>query len=273
MASPFDRLDFDFPESKFGDSIYLTDPVKKYLNAAPYVIPDWQQDDIGNGVVSRSRYYKNPQDAVCTQITANTTLLGTSANVPDPANTFIYAANVIGSLVTACASLIIEVAAFKWHTDNLSGLNATTDGNLTAPNYDLATGIGQQVLKITNATDEVANAVPVLGNFTSLFINSELTANNQTIHNDYILLESYYHPNGNNTISASEVNAMVSDVQAVTSLINTRRLADFTFYQQSRAIVEDYMFLTRFNNIGNTQNYLIQNLIGTDTLKQNLANN
>jgi hypothetical protein len=46
---------------------------------------------------------------------------------------------------------------------------------------------------------------------------------------------------------------------------------DWTFYTQARGIVQDYNFVQRFTPMGNTQSNLVENLIGTDTLKSNLA--
>lgn len=268
--SVFARLNYNFEDSKFGGSLYLTDGVKKYLTASNTSIPEWQQNEIADGVASsRSRYYKNPHTTVIATLTSNTNLIFTVANT-DPANTFTLAANVAPALANAARGYIVELAAFKSHTDNISGLTATTDGNLTAPNYDLATGIGQQILKITNATDDVANATPMLGSFTSLYIGDDLTGNNTVIANDWITMNSSIVA-GNCTLTESQVNTIIDHITTANSLIATRRNHDFNFYQKSRAIVNDYIFLTRFDNLGNTQNYMVENLIGTDFLKSNLS--
>jgi len=268
--SVFARLNYNFEDSKFGSSIYLTDGVKKYLTASNTNIPEWQQNDIADGVASnRSRYYKNPHANVIITLTSNANSIFTVAN-NDPANTFTLAAAVAPALANAAKGYIIELASFKSHTDNISGLTATTDGNLTAPNYDLATGIGQQILKITNATDDVANATPMLGSFTSLYISDDLTGNNTIIANDWITMNSSIVA-GNCTLTVSQVNTIIDHITTANSLIATRRNHDFNFYQKSRAIVNDYIFLTRFDNLGNTQNYMVENLIGTDFLKSNLS--
>jgi len=270
--SVFARLNYNFEDSKFGGSLYLTNGTIKYLNASNTSIPEWQQNDIADGVASsRSRYYKNPHAGVIVTLTANTNLILTVANT-DPANTFSdpVAATMAPFLANAARGYIIELASFKSHTDNISGLTATTDGNLTAPNYDLATGVGQQILKITNATDDVANATPMLGSFTSLYIGDDLTGNNTIIANDWITMNSAIAPNGNCTLTGGQVNTINTHITTANSLISTRRNHDFNFYQKSRAIVNDYIFLTRFDNLGNTQNYMVENLIGTDFLKSNL---
>lgn len=267
--SIFARLDYSFDDSKFGSSIYLTDGTKKYLNASAFTISTWQQNDVADGVVTRSRYYKNPHVSVISTLTSNANLIFTVANT-DPANTFTLAANVAPALANAAQGYIIQLAAFKSHTDNISGLTTTSDGNLTAPNYDLATSVGQQILKITNKTDDVANATPMLGSFTSLFIGDELTGNNSVIANDWIIMESSI-VGGNCTLTEAQVNTIITHIETANSLIAVRRNHDFNFYQKSRAILDDYLFLTRFDNVGNTQNYMIENLIGTDTLKTDLS--
>ena len=64
---------------------------------------------------------------------------------------------------------------------------------------------------------------------------------------------------------------IINYVQSITSQLNTRRIADTKFFMNSSRIVDEYNFLTRFSNIGATQEYLINNVIGTENLKTKLA--
>ena len=49
MASAFGRLNYNFDDTKYGSSIYLTTDTKEYLNTYPLVIKTWQKNDIANG--------------------------------------------------------------------------------------------------------------------------------------------------------------------------------------------------------------------------------
>jgi hypothetical protein len=134
-------------------------------------------------------------------------------------------------------------------------------------------GVSTQILTITNKTDSVQNNVPILGNFTSLYIGPDLITSNTVIANDNItLLDTIYLDlDGNNAsnITNSAMNVIISDVQTLKTLIDTRKNGDISFYVNSLAISNDYQTLLQFSNIGATQNSLIQ-LIGTDKLKNNL---
>jgi hypothetical protein len=273
MSSVFGRLGFNFDTDAFGDAQYLTAGAIKTLNAAPTVIPDWQVTELASGPIVRSDYFKNPHANVCASLTANTTAIRAIA-VNDPANTFPLISNLtyVQQLSDAANNYIIQLSAFKSHTDNMSCLGVDTGNTDIIPNYDMAVSIGHQILRITNTTDDVANTTPMLGSFTSLFIGDDLTANNTTIYNDFITINSLVRPNGNCYLSQAQAISITSDLNSANSLIYTRRTHDWNFYANSVQVVNDYLELDRFNNLGNTQLYLVNNLIGTDALVNNLAN-
>lgn len=269
MSSVFARLGFNFDTNAFGDAQYLTAPALKTLEMTPPQIKDWQVQDLAAGSIDKNKYVKNPHANVCSTLTANVTHM----NVVISTASFPNAETEGETLKTECRNYIIELAAFKSHTDNISGLGVQSANAMTIPDYDLAVSVGQQILRITNTTDNVANSTPMLGSFTSLFIGSDLAANNTTIYNDRITLDSSVAGNGNVTLGSAQVNNIISHIQSAKNLISTRRLHDWNFYSNSMQVVSDYQALSRYNNLGNTQTYLVNNLIGTDFLKNNLANN
>jgi hypothetical protein len=267
-ASIFSRLQYDFDDALYGGAVYLTDGAKKYLNTAPATVTTWQKDDIGNNVVTKARYYKNPHVSVCSTLLSNTTTIASYTG--DAANTFTLAPAEGAELGNVANSFIIQINAFKSHTDNISGLTTATENSDTVPTYELATSYGQQLLRITNTSDGVQNATPMLGSLTSLFIGDQLASSNTTIYNDRITIDSSI-VGGNCTLTPAQVNTIISHISTASTLLYTRRMHDWTFYTQARGIVQDYNFVQRFTPMGNTQSYLVENLIGTDTLKSNLA--
>lgn len=267
-ASIFARLQYDFDDALYGGAVHLTDGAKKYLNTAPATITTWQKDDIGNGVVSKSRYYQNPHADVCATLLANTIII--TSYTGDAANTFTYAPAEGAELGNVANSFIIQINAFKSHTDNISGLTVATESSMTVPTYDMATSYGQQLLRITNVSDGVQNATPMLGSLTSLFIGPQLASSNTTIYNDRITIDSSI-VGGNCNLTSAQVNTIISHITTANTLLYTRRMHDWTFYTQARGIVDDYNFVQRFTPMGNTQSNLVENLIGTPTLKSNLA--
>ena len=270
--SVFARLNYSFDDTKYGDSIYLTDQTKKYLSLTPPEVTTWQQNDIADGVVSRSRYYKNPTANVCTTLLANATSIYTSAN-SDPANTFTQtgASNAAMDLANTTLLFITEINAFKSHTDNISGLTVATSDSTTIPHYDSVISMGQQLLVLTNTTDAISNTTPMLGNFTSLFISDELANNNLVIYTDRLAMDAA-NSGGISSLTANQINTIITHVQTANSLIAVRRAHDWNFYAKSRQILDDYYFVKNFTSMGNTTTYMVNNLIGTDLLKTNIAN-
>lgn len=270
--SVFARLGYNFDDAKFGDGLYLTPQAKKYLELSPPEVTEWQQNDIADSVATRSRYFKNPTLNVYTTLSSNATLIYTSAN-NDPANTFTQpeAGNAALELANTTALFIIELDAFKSHTDNISGLVQVSSDSTTIPNYDMIQGMGQQILTLTHTTDNVANSTPLLGNFTSLFVNDELESNNTIIYTDRLAMDAA-NVGGISSLTANQINVIITHIQTANTLIATRRAHDWNFYAQSRAILDEYYLVKKFTTMGNTNSYLLNNYIGTDLLKSNLAN-
>ena len=270
--SVFARLNYSFDDAKFGDSIYLTDQAKKFLELAPPDVTEWQQNDIADDVVTRSRYYVNPTANVCSTLLANANIIFESAN-NDPANTFTQtgAGNAAMELANTTALFITEIIAFKSHTDNISGLTIATSNSTTIPQLDSVVSIGQQLLTLTNTTDGISNSTPMLGSLTSLFIGDDLANNNLTIYTDRLAMDAA-NVGGISSLTANQINLIITHVQTANTLVSTRRYHDWNFYEKSYQILSDYYFVKKFTNMGNTSTYLVNNLIGTDIIKTNIAN-
>jgi len=264
--SVFKNLGFNFDTNKFGDAQYLTPQTNNFLNTAPLAISEWQQNDMANNDTASTNYYQNPMANVCAGITANATLMYTFANM----TTFDFASNT--TLGANANNTIISVSAFKTHTDNISGVSTMTSNTDVIPNLDSATRVGNYLLRVLNKTDGIANTTPMLGSMTSLFISDEVNANAASIYQDYLTLTSSVAVNGNCYISATELNAINGRLQGFSDLLDYRRTSDWNFFANGNIIVMNSIKMDSFNNLGNTQNYLIQNLIGTERLKNNLAN-
>lgn len=264
--SVFKNLGFNFDTAKFGDAQYLTPQANNFLNTAPLNIAEWQQNDMANNDTSNSNYYKNPLANVCSTITANATLIYNFANT----TTFEFTTS--SDLLSNSNNTIIAVSAFKTHTDNISGVSIMTSNTDVIPGLDSATSVGNYLLRILNKTDGITNTTPMLGSMTSLFISDEVNANAASIYQDYITLTDSVALNGNCCITTTELNAITERLQGFNTFLDYRRTSDWNFFANANIIVLNSIKMDKFNNLGNTQNYLIENLIGTDRLKNNLAN-
>jgi len=280
MASAFGRLNYNFDDTKYGSSIYLTTDTKEYLNTYPLEIKTWQKNDIANGNIQNSNYFKNPLSTICDQLSANVNTFSSLIS------TIINYDNVsvnIAALSAATTNLNIEIINFKSHTSNVSGLTKSTSSvdetNKTVteyPDYQKATGIGQQLLQIVNATDSVQNSSPVLGSMTSLFIGSELSSNLTTIQTDITTVNNsirLFSGNLVSNISTSTVNTIISHFQSANTILGTRRDHDWNFYRNAISLVNDFNQVNGLGHLGNTQIYLVNNLIGTNSYITNIAAN
>jgi hypothetical protein len=106
---------------------------------------------------------------------------------------------------------------------------------------------------------------------TGLFIANDIISYATTMASNMVTLNNSVS-GGISNISNSAMNLIISDVQTMNNYIYSTRTSDWAFYVQSIQILEDYNKLNKFDNMGNTQTYLVNNLIGTERLKDNLAN-
>ena len=271
MSSVYSTLNFNFDTSKFGSALYLSPQAEAYLNAAPLVIPEWQKNDMANGNIVMTNYYKNPTANACANLSSNASTMLAFTPFTDTANLFLYASVGANNLIANLNNLVIEINAFKLHTDNVSGVYTMTSNTDTIPSLDHATSIGNQLLRVLSTTDDVSNTVPLLGNMTSLFIANDIISYTTTMNSNMITLNNSVS-GGISNISNSAMNLIISNVQTMNNYIALRRTSDWAFYTRSIQILDDYNKVSKFDSMGNTQTYLVNNLIGTDRLKNNLAN-
>jgi len=278
-ANVFNRLSFSFDTSKFGDAIYLSQDTKNFLNTQPISLETWQKNDLANGTIIATNYYKNPVLNVCNDLKSST------QNLYNLMLTIVTYDTASGAALQYSANtLLTEIELFKQHTSNVAGVTkaeATTPENgspvVEYPDYDSAVQVGQNLLMLLNNTDGIQDSTPVLGSMTSLFMGDEITSNTLIITGDYPTLNSslYLDANSNiaSNITSTAANAIVTHLQTASGMLNTRRLHDWNFYQQGLILLEDSDKIDNLENVGNTQLYLINNLIGTDEYKQKLSSN
>ena len=268
MSSIFQRLGFNFDTNRFGDAQYLSPGAEAYLKAAPIELASWQQSDIANGNIQTTNYYKNPLAANCTLIVANTANIITfTTTVP-----FDYDLGANATLLSTATKLQSEINSFVSHTNNVSGVTLMTSNTDVIPSLDSATSIGNYLLRIVNVSDEIQNTTPLLGSMTSLFVGTEINSNVAVVNTVLQILNSSVALNGNCYLSQTQVLSLSNTLNVLNTFVSYRRVSDWNFFANATSIVMDTVKLSAFNNLGNTQLYLINNLIGTDQLKKNLAN-
>jgi hypothetical protein len=282
MTTIYERLDLNFDTNKFGEVNILDEKTLRYYTEFPGTLKDWQYNDITGAPLSRTDYFRNPVVNVSSELRVTVNSMIQIANGVSYANS-----PATGNLIyTTAVDTIPAIDAFISHTNNVSGVSAQSMSTPDVPSYDLALSVGNEILRIVVSEEEILNASPFLGNFTSLFIEEDLQVINDVIVINVselansITVSTYEDPPSSgeyytvylSNLSSSRINVIYSNISTAYNLVYGRRTEDWQFYQRSRQVLNDYMMLNRFNSIGNTQRTLISDYIGTDRLKNNLAN-
>lgn len=255
----FELLNYSFTPANANVIIEFSNDTTKMMNTLSSLIPEWGYNDIKSANVSG--YMKNPVSDVTNSLLNVVTSISTaSSNVPN-----------IHQISTSANTAINAVSNFYQHTQRLSGINEVDANTAELPHYDSAIGLGKIITFLTYQSDGYSNGSTILGAFTSILVEPELQVlldgitdypgiiNNSLSYN-YLTyqMESNVSSNVRNTISDS--------MNTITTFVDTRRLHDENFYTNSRNIVDEFNTIKRFSRMGETEQFLISNYVGTDKL-------
>lgn len=262
MSSVFGRLNFS---SISGVEVSnLSSNTASTLEQLPSFMNDWQTTDVANS--DTSGYYKNPVSANITSI------WGVSNSIISIAGINQANANVISD---AANNLYESANNFMNHTDRISGVVPVNANTTLLPHYNTAVAVGKMVIYLTNKSDGIQNNAPIIGNFSSLFTSANLTSYYstissypQTIINSIGIdpLDSSYTCN----LTPTQINTIANNINAVATFMNTKLTSDVNFYNTCQAIVDDYNIVKQFSNMGDSEIYLVENLVGSNKLLSRL---
>ena len=268
--SVFNRLGFNFDTTRFGSAHTLSTGAANSVSLISDNMPtmlDWQKSDLANGAIVTTDYFKNPTTTYVNSMLSSAAIISSNALT---INAF--------SLAASANSLILELGKFVSHTDNIAGVTPVFASDV--PSYSVSSATGQMSLITLNmCAEQQSNTDVMLGSFTSLFIQDDLTANANQILTYSIQLKNSISANTTNdgeggpsvtTYSSNLANSIISSMSSycntTSSILNTRRIHDWTFHRNLQQVMQDNGFLQGFSNLGGTQKYLIKNVIGTTSL-------
>ena len=265
--SVFDRLGYNFDSTNFEGAENLSTAALNSLESRKTIMATWQYDQVARGDTARTNYFRNP--------TANLYIsLRSTAN-----NLMRLASNLaLSNIAVSANSFVLELDRFKSHTDNISGVLATSGRNnidYTIPQYESAMSIAEQTVTLLYSADNVANSVGALGSFTSLFINKELTANDTILAADLLSMNSAISYTGipllpYSTLGGVAIEAINSHIAIANTMVAARRNHDWNFFKKAQQISADMGVVSQFNSMGNMRSSFIYYKIGTDALIANL---
>lgn len=265
------------------DILTLSDPTLSHMNVVPALLQTWQAQDIANN--STGNYYQNPvSNATISISTTGTGIIQYTTNLTSSD----VSTNSLFQLLNA-TQLANTANAFLAHTNRISGVsdyNTDMQNGLNTynkPYLQTALSAGKSAAYIVYQTDAIQNTAPTLGSFTSLMIGPQISAAANLIINYPNLIANSItitvDPISGNTSNISnltytQVLAISNDVSNTNSLLATRQSADETYYLNLQTLSNKYSTVSQFNNMGETQSYLVNNFIGTPSLisKLNSAN-
>jgi len=231
-----------------------------HLNTMPAFIESWQAQDIANNTVNG--YFKNPVQAYVNTIITYSAAMRDAANTANSSNSAI---DGIANVAIAANTLAVTANAFLAHTNRISGVTAF-DGDITIPYYDTAMSLGKSAIYIMNQTDGIINSAPVMGSFTSILVGPQIYANANTTVADSITLNQVIAGNVSNTATNTQIAQIQTDLANINSHLSGRKSNDYTFYTNLKAFTDNYNTVKQFSNMGETQQDLIQNYIGSNKL-------
>ena len=260
-----------------------------HLNTVPPVIVSWQAQDIANDDVGG--YYKNPvSNSIHWMSNTANTLLGYSPIIGDSGDITQLFTNILAN----CSFLSIgnetyqsqNAKTFLYHTDRLSNIRSQTDDaavkidGSNLPYFTTATQAAKSATYIVNQTDGIANNSVMLGSFTSILEANQINqlantvyADSRAIINSLSLIpggegggSDYYRSH----LSYNTVLKYNNDFANAVFLMTDRESADKEFYLRLKGLIDKYNTTKQLVNMGESEKYLVNNLIGTDKTKQRI---
>lgn len=181
---------------------------------------------------------------------------------------------------------VSESQAFLDHTNRLSNVVEFSADAADKPHYDISMAVGRSLLYIVNQTDEIQNAAPILGSFTSIFINDELVEKGNLIYsyseevaNSIITTVTPGTPGEggsegtpdvttySTSLSSERIAEMVTNVKNLKVLFEKRRKHDENFWTKAKLISDEYSQVKRFKNPGETQQKVLDQYVGSTKYK------
>ena len=248
------------------------------LEQFPPIISEWQATDLKNNDIGG--YHQNPVAGYLNtiKITANTICIaianaytspGMNSNEPPGPLPPSYYGPSLANVATAANSIISNTENMIFHTDRVSGVTSIEgkDDVLINPYYQTATSYGKQAIYITNQTDGIIDNSPILGSMTSLLVVPQFES--------YASNVALYLTKVNAIIAANSdptgaITGILSGLNEINAFMTERRGHDVAFYANVKNMVNKFNQMSNYSNPGETEKYLLNNVLGTDKIKSRI---
>lgn len=253
----FERL--GFPESLSANTVVYSNTTINTLNSMPSLLTDWQMQDIANSNVTG--YFVNPSFASANSIITDLVYIDTIST----GNTGLETIKTTANNVIVSNNLV----KFIEHTNRLSGVSPPDYEDPTLPHYDSAIGAGKILTYLLYQSDGISNNAAFIGNFGSIIRSNTVSEYSNTINSDAILIRNSIN-GGSSNLTNGQKTTIINNINSMNTFILTVRTDDENFFANCSTVINEYKTLKSFNSMGQTQNELIQDYIGTEKLKERL---
>lgn len=266
MGTILGRLGYNFVDEGNTRVLNFSTGSTEALNNAPRLLAEWQFEDLRSSNVGG--YYSNP-------------IANITNSIITLSNSMVQLACTISSggftdVINTANSVALYVAPqFRDHTYRISGVVSISDDQLpNVPHYETAMARGRALTYLANQSDNVTNSAPIMGSFTSILIEDDLSdlynvANTQYYVVLYSLSSDGMGGNTSNLTSGQILNVKNSFV-SINTTFETRRTHDENFYVNSGTILNEFNQVRAFSQLGETQNNLLINYVGSDKLLERI---
>ncbi len=253
----FDRL--GFPDTLSANTVNYSNTTISTLNTVPNLLTDWQMQDIANSNVSN--YFVNPTSNSANSLISDLVYIEAIST----GNTGLETIKIAANNVSTSNNLI----DYRKHTDRLSNVSPPDYEDPTLPHYDGAISVGKILTYLLYQSDGISNNAAFIGNFGSIILSNTVSDYANTINSDAVLIASSID-SGSSNLTEGQKTTILNNISSMNSFVLTVRTNDFNFYANCRTIVNEFKTLKGFNGMGQTQNELIQDYIGSPKLLDRL---
>jgi hypothetical protein len=243
------------------------------LEQFPPIINEWQATDLKNNDVGG--YYQNPVVAYLNTIllTSNTivqkinvamTSSGTDIN-DNPLPASYFGPSLVG-IRTAANNIIVTANNMIFHTDKVSDvtpMEGKEDTHIN-PYYKTLTAYGKQAIYITNQTDGIVDNSPILGSLTSLLVVPQFKDYASNVASILTKVNTIIAANSDPT---GAITGITSKLNELNTFMIERQGHDVTFFINVKNMVNKFNEMRSYSNSGETERYLLNNVLGTDKIK------
>lgn len=264
MATIYQRLNPVFIDNTSSSVSSFSSGVTTSTQLMPQLLKPWQQSDVGNGNVGG--YFQNPVANVTNSILTLTNQIINYSNIANVVITADSSGTLINTIINTANTLSLNTLPSYTYVTNRESNVVDIGSDITTPHYKTAVGYGKLLVYLTSQSDNIQNNSPVLAGLTSILIGNTLNSLYQTLNTYTNTFINSINGSAVSNISNSSAQTLVNTLTNLNFVINDHITIDTQYAATASSIIQDFSTVNQFNNLGQTETYLINNLIGTPKL-------